>query len=211
MKIICKNSTHIACNGFTTSEVVISVALLSAFYASILTISSVISSSSRSNEIRPALDQVITADIENIRHKSWAYLFHRSNSGERCYLTDPMCPPNLSKSIDEMRSICSNLNIKFLQNLQPPNLNLSAASHSIFRDNSALSLKRSISYNISHPIPVQSYEKNSIRLDYYLESTKPALLSELSDVSNVINNSILLRTYTFTPTAHSFCTGLSLY
>ena len=122
-----------------------------------------------------------------------------------------MCPPNMSKSIDEMRSICSNLNIKFLQNLQLPNLSLTAASHSVFRDNSDLSLKRSIAYNISHPIPLRSYEKNSIRLDYYLESTKPTLLSELSDVSNVRNNTILLRTYTFTPSAHSFCTGLSLY
>ena len=87
-------SNYFTRDGFTTSEVVISVALLSAFYASILTISSLVTSSSRSSEIRPALDQVITSDIEYIRNSSWAYLYAKKISGENCYLTDPNCPPN---------------------------------------------------------------------------------------------------------------------
>ena len=211
MTLIFRKSFDTESHGFTTSEVVISIALLSIFYASILTISSILSSNTRSAEIRPALDQVITSDIENVRHSSWAFLYHKSTSGVKCYLTDPMCPPNITKSIDDMRSICSNLNSMFLQALQLPNLNLTAASHSVFRDNTTLRLKRKIAYNVSHPIPLRLYDKNSIRLDYYLTSNNPNILSELSDVSNIQNNHILLRTYTFTPTAHSFCTGLSRY
>ena len=211
MSFISKKLLHAESHGFTTSEVVISIALLSIFYTSILTISSILSSNTRSAEIRPALDQVITSDIENIRHSSWAFLYHKDKSGVKCYLTDSMCPPNISKSIDDMRSVCSNLNSKFLQALKLPKLNLTAASHSVFRDNTTLSLKRKIAYNIAHPIPLRSYDKNSIRLDYYLESKNPNILSELSDVSNIQNNNILLRTYTFTPAAHSFCAGLSLY
>ena len=211
MEQITRKSNYFTRDGFTTSEVVISVALLSAFYASILTISSLVTSKSRSSEIRPALDQVITSDIEYIRNSSWAYLYAKKISGENCYLTDPKCPPNSNKSIEEMRSICSNLNSKFLQSLRLPRLSLSAATHSIFRDNTSTSLRRTIAYNVSHPIPLRSYERNSIRLDYYLQSSNTDLINQLSDVSNIRNNNILLRSYTFTPSAHSFCTGLSLY
>ena len=207
---------HKTTSGFTTSEVIISVAILSAFYASILTISSLISSKSRPSEIRPALDQVVTSDIEFIRNQAWAFLYHTkpSNStspGVSCYLTDPSCPPNDGKSIDDMRSICSNLNQKFIRYLQLSRPSLSASTHSIFRDNSSLSLSRSLSQNVSLPIPLRSYDRSSIRLDYFLKSTSPEDLSELSDISNIRNNQILLRSYTFTPTAHSFCTGFSIY
>ena len=84
--------------GFTTSEVVISIALLSAFYAAILSFSPILYSSSRSGEVRPALDQVITSDIEFIRNNSWAYLYYNNNDIE-CYLTDPTCLPNKNKTI----------------------------------------------------------------------------------------------------------------
>ena len=108
MNFITNKTYPISENGFTTVEIVVSVALLSAFYAAIMTMSSFISSASRPSEIRPALDQVITSDIETIRNNSWAYLYHTA-SGTNCYLTDPDCPPNKDKSLDELRSICSNL------------------------------------------------------------------------------------------------------
>ena len=212
LKALFQKPFQCTSGGFTTSEVVVSVALLSAFYASIITISSLSNSNSRSNEIRPALDQVITSDIENIRNSSWAYLYVKPTLlSTSCYLTDPSCPPNQNKSIEEMRSICSDINANFLRNLRLPPLSLSASTHSVFRDNSSLTLKRSIVYNISHPIPLRTYDRNSIRLDYYLQSSDPQLLDQLSDISSITNNNLLLRSYTFTPSAHSFCTGFSLY
>ena len=98
MKLIPKTQ-YKTDSGFTTSEVIISVAILSAFYAAVLTISSLISSKSRPSELRPALDQVVTSDIEFIRNQAWAFLYHTkpsnsSSSGVSCYLTDPSCPPN---------------------------------------------------------------------------------------------------------------------
>ena len=80
------NKTYLTSeNGFTTVEIVVSVALLSAFYAAIMTMSSFISSASRPSEIRPALDQVITSDIETIRNNSWTYLYHiDTKSGFNC-------------------------------------------------------------------------------------------------------------------------------
>ena len=197
-------------NGFTTSEVIVSIALLSAFYAAILTVSSIVYSSSRPSEIRPALDQVITSDIEFIRNNAWGYQYH-SQGNTQCYLTDPKCPPNKNKSIDYMRSKCSNINSKFLKSIRLPTITLSALSHSVFRDNTALKLNRSITYNTTLPIPLRVYEKNSIRLDYYLHSSDPALFDQLSDVSSIVNNRLLLRTYTFTPSAQSFCTGFSVF
>ena len=218
MKALFQKPFQCTSGGFTTSEVVVSVALLSAFYASIITISSLSNSNSRSNEIRPALDQVITSDIENIRNSSWAYLYVKATPSyvtptpsTSCYLTDPSCPPNQNKSIEEMRSICSDINANFLRNLRLPPLSLSASTHSVFSNNSSLTLKRSIVYNISHPIPLRTYDRNSIRLDYYLQSSNLQLLDQLSDISSITNNNLLLRSYTFTPSAHSFCTGFSLY
>ena len=118
--------------------------------------------------------------------------------------------PNDGKSIDDMINLLQP-QPKIHSYLQLSRLSLSASTHSIFRDNSSLSLRRSLSQNVSLPKPLRSYDKSSIRLDYFLKSTSPEALSELSDISNVRNNQILLRSYTFTPTAHSFCTGLSIY
>ena len=210
MNFVNNNPYNASEKGLTTVEIVVSVALLSAFYAAIMTMSSFISSASRPSEIRPALDQVITSDIETIRNNSWAYLYH-TGSGNNCYLTDPDCPPNKNKSLDDLRSICSNLNFKFLRSFNLPKISLSRSSHSIFRDNSELTLSRKISYNISLPIPLRSYEKNSIRLDYFLQSSNRDLLEQFSDLSNIRNTSMLVRTYTFTPTAHSFCSGSSIF
>lgn len=213
MSLLREKINYPVVNGFTTSEVVVSVALLSVFYASILTISSIISSSTRSSEIRPALDQVVTSDIELIRNNSWAYLYYNNpKTGESCYLTDPSCTPSKNKSLDEMRTMCSNLNYKFLRNFTLPKIDLTAASHSVFRDNnSALSIERKVAYNTPLPIPLRSYELNTIRLEYYLRSTNPQILDQLSDISKIHNNQLLLRTYTFSPAAHSFCTGSSVF
>ena len=212
MSLIREKINATVANGFTTSEVVVSIALLSAFYASILTISSIISSTTRSSEIRPALDQVITSDIELIRNNSWAYLYYNnSTTGESCYLTDPSCTPSKNKSLGEMRTMCENLNSKFLQSFKHPKLELTASSHSVFRDNSTLSIERKVVYNMSLPIPLKSYMPNTIRLEYYLRSTNPQTLDQLSDISNIKSNQLLLRTYTFSPSAHSFCTGSTLF
>ena len=59
MEQITRKSNYFTRDGFTTSEVVISVALLSAFYASVLTISSLVTSNSRSSEIRPVLIKLL--------------------------------------------------------------------------------------------------------------------------------------------------------
>ena len=62
MSLLHKNHSYLLEKGFTTSEVVVSVALLAMFYGAILTFSSIVSSNSRSSEIRPALDQVVTLE-----------------------------------------------------------------------------------------------------------------------------------------------------
>lgn len=213
MSFLHKNHNYLLEKGFTTSEVVVSVALLAVFYGAILTFSSIISSNSRSSEIRPALDQVVTSDIELIRNNAWAYLYYIDKAtGESCYETDPECPPNKNKSLTQMRSICNNLNLKFLQSFRMPSIKLTGASHSVFRDNnSSLSIERKILFNTTLPIPLRKYERNTIRLEYYLRSSNSKVLDQLSDISNIKNNLLLLRTYTLSPTAHSFCTGSSTF